>query len=190
MKIEDIAKICHEANKALCEVQGDFSQAQWAQSPGWQKGSAVAGVQHVIDNPDSTPEDSHKSWLKMKEAEGWTYGETKNPEHKRHPCMLPYEDLPETQKVKDELFLSICSILIPSLEQRTVVKADTAIAPGGPKVDVDKADASAEKHGKQMNDADKEAIGMEDESKAKEKTAKKKKAKTLPSGRAMPVVKK
>lgn len=26
MQIEDVAKCCHEANKALCEGLGDFSQ--------------------------------------------------------------------------------------------------------------------------------------------------------------------
>ena len=167
LKIEDIAKICHEANKALCESMGDFSQAQWAASPAWQKGSAVAGVQNVIDNPSATPEDSHKSWLAMKEAEGWQYGEVKNPELLRHPCMVDYDELSEDQRVKDELFLSICKALIPMAD----IKRTRRVAP-------------AKSINKKVNIADEEALAMDNN----KPTAKKMKQKVLPSGKAMPKV--
>lgn len=175
MKIEHIAKICHEANKALCESNGDFSQASWLQAPAWQKGSVVAGVQHAMDNPEATPENSHESWLKMKEAEGWKYGNVKNPEIKRHPCMLPYDELPKEQRIKDELFLAICSILIVKIDKATPV-----IQPEDKKVNVDEVDAKVK-----MNPADEEAIKMDGV--PKKKIPKKK---TLPSGKAMPQVNK
>lgn len=74
-----IAKVCHEANRAYCESIGDTSQPVWETAPQWQKDSAVNGVQFHIDNPNAKPEDSHNSWLKQKEEEGWKYGEVKNP---------------------------------------------------------------------------------------------------------------
>ena len=106
MKIEDIARICHEANKSLCITQGDFSQQNWDEAPDWQKDSAIEGVKFHLENPDATPEDSHENWLAQKEAEGWKYGPLKNPETKEHPCIVPYDELPPEQQAKDYLFLS------------------------------------------------------------------------------------
>ena len=107
MEINDVAKVCHEANKALCEGLGDTSQPSWEDAPEWQKSSAINGVKFHLDNPDAGPDESHKSWLAQKEAEGWKYGPVKNPETKEHPCFVPYEQLPAEQQAKDYLFKEI-----------------------------------------------------------------------------------
>lgn len=113
MEIEKIAKICHDANRSYCMTIGDFTQKKWENAPDWQKQSAINGVKFCIENPDSTPADSHNSWLKEKEADGWKYGEVKDSEKKEHPCFVPYEQLPESQKIKDSLFLAIVRALNP-----------------------------------------------------------------------------
>lgn len=33
--------------------------------------------------------------------QGWTYGEQRDDELKTHPCLVPYEDLPEVEKDYD-----------------------------------------------------------------------------------------
>ena len=71
MKIEDIAKITHEINKAYCESIGDTSQTEWENAPEWQKLSAVNGVQFHLSNPDANPELSHDNWLNEKIKDGW-----------------------------------------------------------------------------------------------------------------------
>ena len=106
-----IAKICHEANKALCETQGDNSQPSWAEAPSWQKDSAFNGVRFHKDNPDADASASHENWLKEKEADGWKYGLVKDPEKKEHPCCVPFEELPTEQQVKDHLFKAIVRAL-------------------------------------------------------------------------------
>ena len=113
MNIDNVARICHEANEALCVTQGDFSQPSWDEAPEWQKDSAINGVKFHLENPDATPEDSHKSWLAQKKAEGWKYGEVKNPETKEHPCFLPYDQLPQDQQAKDYLFRGIVHAMVP-----------------------------------------------------------------------------
>lgn len=105
--IELVAKAAHEINKAYCEALGDMSQPEWEDAPEWQRQSAIAGVEHHISNPNCTPEGSHESWLAQKEADGWVYGEVKDPEKKEHPCMVPYEQLPVEQKAKDYLFRQV-----------------------------------------------------------------------------------
>lgn len=103
-KIDSIAKITHEANRAYCQTIGDNSQLPWEQAPDWQKESARKGVLFNIENPGAPPSASHESWLKEKEATGWKYGPVKDAEKKEHPCFVPYDQLPEVQKRKDALF--------------------------------------------------------------------------------------
>jgi hypothetical protein len=107
MTPDQIAKICHEANRAYCEALGDASQVPWASAPEWQKSSAVNGVQFHMSNPGATPENSHESWLDQKRAEGWKFGPVKDPDKKEHPCFVPYGELPIEQRAKDYIFRGI-----------------------------------------------------------------------------------
>lgn len=109
--VERIARAAHNVNRAYCRAIGDTSQVDWAFAPDWQRDSAKAGVQFKLDNPHTTPEDSHKSWLERKLADGWSYGPTKDVEAKLHPCMMPYAQLPLEQQVKDHLFTAVVMAL-------------------------------------------------------------------------------
>lgn len=43
----------------------------------------------------------HEVWAETRISQGWTYGEQRNDELKTHPCLVPYEDLPEEEKEYD-----------------------------------------------------------------------------------------
>ena len=109
--IARIARVTHEANRAFCKTQGDFSQPSWDEAPSWQKDSAINGVRFHLHNPGAGPEASHEKWTEEKLAAGWKYGAVKNPETKEHPCMVPYKDLPESQQTKDHLFIAVIQAL-------------------------------------------------------------------------------
>ncbi len=104
--IAAIAAVCHEVNRAYCASLGDNSQAHWDDAPDWQKQSAINGVEFHIENPEAGPSGSHENWLKVKQADGWVYGETKDVDAKTHPCMVPYTELPKEQQAKDALFVA------------------------------------------------------------------------------------
>ena len=110
-QIEKIARVCHEANRAYCVSINDLSQLSWDEAETWQKESAISGVKYKLANPDSKPEDLHNEWLKVKEADGWTYGPEKDAQKKLHPCFVPYNELPEYQRKKDLLFSNIVNAL-------------------------------------------------------------------------------
>lgn len=116
-----IAMMCHEANRQYCASIGDNTQPSWADAPEWQKGSAVNGVKHRLENPLSTPEDSHKSWLNEKTLDGWKYGEVKNPETKEHPCFCDYSQLSESQRKKDEIFIATVDKCCYDIQQGNVL---------------------------------------------------------------------
>lgn len=104
--VERAAKAAHEANRVLCLALGDTSQPKWEDAPDWQKKSARLGAELIQLHPETTPEQSHESWLneKRRDRGGWKYGPVKDPEKMEHPCFLPYSQLPENQRLKDELF--------------------------------------------------------------------------------------
>jgi hypothetical protein len=116
MKKESIAQICHEANRAYCQSIGDNSQLPWSEAPQWAKDSAIKGVEfhsgHIIHSPSA----SHEAWYNHKLKDGWKYGPVKDPDKKEHPCMVPYNDLPEEQRIKDYLFQGICVSLKKFIE--------------------------------------------------------------------------
>ena len=111
LSIEEIAKVCHEANRGYCKAIGDNSQLPWDEAPQWVKTSAINGVCFHLDNPNAGPSGSHENWLKEKEKDGWKYGATKDPEKKEHPCFVPYDQLPKEQQAKDYIFTSIVKTL-------------------------------------------------------------------------------
>lgn len=110
-KIAWIAKACHQANKVWCESTGDNSQQDWEQAEKWQRDSAISGVKFRLANPDAKEDAQHNAWMKDKTDDGWVYGEVKDGEKKTHPCIVPFNELPEFQQKKDKLFCAIVDAL-------------------------------------------------------------------------------
>ena len=46
-------------------------------------------------------ENVHEVWAESRISEGWQYGEDRSDALKQHPCLVPYEDLPENEKAYD-----------------------------------------------------------------------------------------
>lgn len=98
------AETAHEANRVLCASLAHYISEPWDVAPEWQKESCMAGVLAIFASPNLTPEQSHENWMRLKLESGWTFGPIKDAEAKTHPCLLAYSELPEEQKLKDELF--------------------------------------------------------------------------------------
>lgn len=43
----------------------------------------------------------HDVWAESRIREGWTYGPARDDKEKTHPCLVPYEELPENEKAYD-----------------------------------------------------------------------------------------
>lgn len=43
----------------------------------------------------------HEVWSAGRINDGWTYGEKRNDTEKKHPCLVPYEELSEEEKEYD-----------------------------------------------------------------------------------------
>lgn len=114
MRAAAIARVCHEANRALQRALDDPSigvAPPWGEEDPGIQASAVSGVQAILDNPGLTPEQSHEGWSAFTRADGWVYGPVKDMQAKTHPCLVPYGDLPAQDRVKDALFGAIVRAL-------------------------------------------------------------------------------
>ncbi len=43
----------------------------------------------------------HEVWAATRISQGWAYGEERNDAEKKHPCLVPYEELSEKEKEYD-----------------------------------------------------------------------------------------
>jgi ryanodine receptor 2 len=46
-------------------------------------------------------ENAHEVWAATRVAQGWTYGPARDDANRKHPCLVPYSDLPESEKEFD-----------------------------------------------------------------------------------------
>jgi len=107
MDVELIAMVCHEANRAYCATLGDDTQPSWEDASDWQRESVIDGVTFFLRHPTAPAFMAHDNWIRTKEDAGWSYGEIKDASALTHPCMLPWNELPDEQKRKDILFHNI-----------------------------------------------------------------------------------
>jgi hypothetical protein len=114
INIEAVGRAVHEVNRAYCISVGDTSQVSWEEAPQWQRDSVLPQVLAVLNG--ATPKKLHDMWMQHKKQSGWKYGPVKDAEKKEHPCMMPYNDLPEIEKVKDMLFHSTVKSVMKALE--------------------------------------------------------------------------
>ena len=62
----------------------------------------------AVDLPDAINDliellakNNHDIWAQKRMEEGWRYGPERNDVRKEHPDLVPYEDLPESEKEYD-----------------------------------------------------------------------------------------
>lgn len=109
-QIAMVARAAHEANRAYCLWMGDETVKPWETAGDQQHESAMRGVEGVLSG--TTPEKNHESWLDFKRRQGWTWGPEKDEAAKKHPCMVPYDELPPEQKLKDAMFIGVVSACV------------------------------------------------------------------------------
>lgn len=77
--------------------------------------SEVVLSESVLALAELLAKNTHDVWALERMAQGWRYGARRDDEAKEHPCLVPYEQLPESEKVYDrssamEALKLICSL--------------------------------------------------------------------------------
>jgi len=63
--------------------------------------SAVELSPDLMDLQERLAENSHDVWASRRLAEGWTYGPARDDVAKKHPDLVQYAELPDTEKQYD-----------------------------------------------------------------------------------------
>ena len=63
--------------------------------------NAVELSPEILQLTELLAKNAHEIWAKKRKDEGWKLGPARNDAIKEHPCLVPYEDLPESEKEYD-----------------------------------------------------------------------------------------
>src|SRR3990167_4647600 len=100
IKTRHMAQVCREA---MAAVNGS---PRWDDLNDRQRRLSVHIINHILANPDATPEAVHNAWMgEMQHNEGWTTGPIVDETLKQHPNITPFAYLDGRQK--DSYALSI-----------------------------------------------------------------------------------
>jgi carbonic anhydrase len=105
MKNEEIAKIAFEIINKIRELNSEKDIEKWEELNEERKNQHITNVKHVIEHPNTTAEEEHNIWMKIKLKHGWKYGIETDRKNKIHNCLVAYEKLNKLQKLKDSVFI-------------------------------------------------------------------------------------
>jgi hypothetical protein len=111
-KLTIVARAVHETMRAYQHALHEAVAPPWDESDRIQASTREA-VELALTNP--TPGAQHEAWCIAKRRDGWHHGPTKDAALKTHPSLVPFEDLSETEKLKDELLIAVVQALAPPL---------------------------------------------------------------------------
>lgn len=57
--------------------------------------------EEILELAELLAKNTHEIWAQNRIAEGWTYGNTRDDDVLQNPCLVPYEELPESEKNYD-----------------------------------------------------------------------------------------
>ena len=55
----------------------------------------------ILELAEQLAKNVHEVWSAGRIADGWSYGNTRDDAAKTHPCLIPYEELSESEKAYD-----------------------------------------------------------------------------------------
>jgi hypothetical protein len=82
--------------------------------------SAVSLPASLSELMERLAENTHDVWAVARLAQGWTYGPARDDTNKKHPCLVPYDELPESEKEYDRKSASEALKAILTLGYRIV----------------------------------------------------------------------
>lgn len=55
----------------------------------------------IVELSEFLAKNTHEVWAATRIRDGWTLGEVRDDAKKQHPCLIPYEELTETEREYD-----------------------------------------------------------------------------------------
>jgi RyR domain len=97
-----IAYLIHNITSHFPRTDGSLVPV-WCDLNDEQKQHAAQAVEKIMSSESRTPEELHNLWMEPLVSNGWTKGEY-NLNLKQHPSIMPFDELPDSEILKDELW--------------------------------------------------------------------------------------
>ncbi len=65
------------------------------------KTDSIELPRHVLELTEKLAESAHDHWALLRLQQGWSYGSQRDDAEKKHPDLVPYADLPDSEKEYD-----------------------------------------------------------------------------------------
>ena len=116
LTVEQVAKACYDVNHVYCRhVFKQHTWPTWDKAPLWRRDSMLVGVNNIFYS--SRPigaEENHINWCDFRTANGWTFGLNVDARNKRHPALVPFNELSKIQRTKHLIFVTLVQELLAS----------------------------------------------------------------------------
>lgn len=63
--------------------------------------SGIVLAEGLLELTELLAENAHDIWARLRLEQGWTFGPERNDTAKKHPDLVPYAELPESEKAYD-----------------------------------------------------------------------------------------
>ena len=63
--------------------------------------SGVVITAEISDLTERLARNTHENWAHQRISNGWSWGPARDDRKREHPCLVPYDDLPEEEKEFD-----------------------------------------------------------------------------------------
>lgn len=64
---------------------------------------SLAGIHPLLED---LARNAHEIWAQKRIQDGWVYGSQRDDAKRTHPCLVPYEQLPESEKEYDRALVN------------------------------------------------------------------------------------
>ena len=118
--IATAARAAHEVLRVFeREALGDNTLLPWHNAPEWQREATLAGVRALADHEAMDARACHRAWMMAKLEEGWVWSREKNPMTRTHPGLIDFDDLPNPERAKDEIFVLVARVVLTLMNSTT-----------------------------------------------------------------------
>ena len=63
--------------------------------------SGVAVTPDIVELTELLARNTHENWAHQRLSDGWRWGPVRDDARREHPCLVPYDDLPEEEREYD-----------------------------------------------------------------------------------------